>query len=312
MDISCSQLYLLEEKYRNFPEMKDNQRSGRPPKIDKYMERRIVRAIKKNPFKSSVVLTQEVNQGIDEEKKVSNSAFKQTAIGKGIRAYKPVVKPKLDPKHIRTRLNFARNFGNMCDRFWQNVLYADEVSLQLHPTDKRRRVRRSRGERYKAPYTEPSYSYHGGSIMFWGIIGWHGQGPLVLIEDTLDMTSYRDLLRQEIPGVLANQNLRHPYLLEDHSTSHDGRLARDAKIEVNLRTFENYPSRSPDLNPIEHVWRYWKDRIRARYPQSLEQLEDYAYEEWENIPLNFIRNCIRSMPDRLAEVNRMKGLHTKY
>ena len=125
-------------------------------------------------------------------------------------------------------------------------------------------------------------------------------------------TQYGDLLRQEIPAVLINQNLRRPYLLEDHSSSHDGKLACDAKRELNLRTFENYPSRSPDLNPIEHVWRYWKDRIRARLPQSLEQLEDYAYEEWENIPLNFIRNCISSMPNRLAEVNRMKGLHTKY
>ena len=134
----------------------------------------------------------------------------------------------------------------------------------------------------------------------------------MLIEGTLDMESHGDLLRQEIPDVLTNQNLRHPYLLEDHSSSHDGILACNAKRELNLRIFENYPSRSPDLNPIEHVWRYWKDRIRARFPQSLEQLEDYAYEEWENIPLNFIRNCIRSMPDRLAEVNRMKGLHTKY
>ena len=146
--ISCSHLYTLEKKYRNDPQMEDNQRSGRPPKIDKYMERRILRAIKKNPFKSSVVLTQEINQGMDEEKQISNSSLKQTAIKNDIRAYKPAVKPKLEPIHIRTRLDFARNYGNMSNRFWQNVLYADEVSLQLHPADRRRRVRRARGERY--------------------------------------------------------------------------------------------------------------------------------------------------------------------
>ena len=55
--ISCSHLYILQKKYRNDPEIKDNKRSGRLPKINEYMERRILRAIKKNPFKSSVVLT---------------------------------------------------------------------------------------------------------------------------------------------------------------------------------------------------------------------------------------------------------------
>jgi len=50
-----------------------------------------------------------------------------------------------------------------------------------------------------------------------------------LIEDTLDIGSYRNLLRQEIPAVLANQKLRHPYLLDGHPTSLDGRLACDAK-----------------------------------------------------------------------------------
>ena len=86
---------------------------------------------------------------MDEENQISNSAFKQTVIRKGIRAHKPAVKPKLEPINIRARLDFARNFGNKCNRFWQNILYADEVSLQLHSADRSRRVRRSRDESYK-------------------------------------------------------------------------------------------------------------------------------------------------------------------
>ena len=79
----------------------------------------------------------------------------------------------------------------------------------------------------------------------------------------------------------------HPYLLGDHARSHDTQLIRNTKTNLGLRSFENYPSNSPDLNPFENVWSYWKGRIIAAHPRTLEELEDFAYEEWENLPLNF-------------------------
>jgi len=66
------------------------------------------------------------------------------------------------------------------------------------------------------------------------------------------------------------------------------------------------------LNPIEHAWFYLKDKVRERKPQTLEELEIIVYQEWENIPLNFIRNCIGSMLQRLTAMINSKGLHTKY
>ena len=57
---------------------------------------------------------------------------------------------------------------------------------------------------------------------------------------------------------------------------------------------------------------YWKDKVRSRHPQDLLQLEQYAIEEWRNIPLEVVRSYIENMPKRLFEVYRIRGEYTKY
>ena len=44
----------------------------------------------------------------------------------------------------------------------------------------------------------------------------------------------------------------------------------------------DWPSQSPDLNPIENLWAYIKKKLRKRTtkPSSLNQLFDFILEEW--------------------------------
>ena len=48
----------------------------------------------------------------------------------------------------------------------------------------------------------------------------------------------------------------------------------------------DWPSRSPDLNPIEHAWDALQRRINARLaqPQTAQQLANAHLEEWVRIP----------------------------
>jgi len=148
--------------------------------------------------------------------------------------------------------------------------------------------------------------------MFWGSVSWSGVGIIHLVEESLTGARYGDLLEEVIPDTLANLNMGHPFLLEDNAPAHASKIVNKVKNALGLRRLEKYPSNSPDLNPIEHVRFYLKDKVRERKPQSLEELEIIVYQEWENISLNFIRDCIGSMPQRLTAVINSKGLHTKY
>ena len=64
-------------------------------------------------------------------------------------------------------------------------------------------------------------------------------------------------------------------------------------------TLIDWPPWSPDLNPIENLWNVIKTRVYARFPQSIEEMEQLIREEHAAIDLNFISHICHSMPRRL-------------
>lgn len=190
-------------------------------------------------------------------------------------------------------------------------MFCDESPIELFPEDKRLRVRRREGERYKSKNIAHVYHHEGGNLMFWGCISLYGQGELIKVTGTLKGASYAQLLSQSIPGSSLILNRRFSWLLQDHASCHDTVGVTDVIRSLGLERL-NSPSNSPDLNPIESLWGYWKDKVRSRHPQNLVQLEQYAIEEWRNIPLEIVRSYIENMAKRLLEVYRMRGEYTKY
>ena len=74
----------------------------------------------------------------------------------------------------------------------------------------------------------------------------------------------------------------------------------------------DWPSQSPDLNPIENLWGYLKGRLETRIIHSTAQLLAAAREEWNALPQQVLQNLIESMPRRIAAVIRARGGATKY
>lgn len=310
--ISRGHLYALEKDYPNNPTMIQKERSGRPLKYDSHTERRIVRAFEKDPMKTSTKMTKEINQGMEEEEQLSTRTVSRIAVNNGLKSRRPCVKPQLLENHIFDRLTFAREYVSRTSHFWMYVLYCDEVKVELDPIDARKRVRRRTGERLVPKNVVGKSKFGGGSVMYWGCLTWNGPGPLVLIPDTLKADNYKVLLENQIPQIKQNMNMQSPYLLEDHSSTHDSHLIKQTKEDLNLRTLNNFPARSPDLNPIENLWSYWKDRIRERNPQTLDKLQVYASQEWNRITVDICRKYISSMPRRLQAIIEAKGSYTKY
>ncbi len=65
----------------------------------------------------------------------------------------------------------------------------------------------------------------------------------------------------------------------------------------------NWPACSPDLSPTENICSIIKQKIC----QTLQQLETYIREEWDQIPTQKLQKLITSMPRRLQTVLNRRG-----
>ena len=99
-------------------------------------------------------------------------------------------------------------------------------------------------------------------------------------------------------------------LQQDNATAHTSQIVKDTFEEVGMRVLP-WPAKSPDLNPIEHVWDAMGGAVVARSPQNLQQLRDFLVEEWDRLPQEYLNKLVMSMPDRVAAVIRAKGKNTR-
>jgi hypothetical protein len=68
-----------------------------------------------------------------------------------------------------------------------------------------------------------------------------------------------------------------------------------------------WPSQSPDLNPIENLI-----AVHQWNPSNLKELEEFCLEEWAKSPVARCAKLIKTYPKRLATVIAAKGGSTKY
>ena len=169
LSISRSHLYLLEDKFDEDPTMIDKHRESRPSKVDGYLERRIGRELKIDPYQTSNEIAFNVNEEMEEEKKISSDTVQRTAHKLGYSACRPLLKPPFDEDQKTARLEFARFYQDRIMHFWRNTIFMDETFIRLHHKDSRKRVWRQKGERLIEEHTLPLVKYGGGGVMFWGL-----------------------------------------------------------------------------------------------------------------------------------------------
>jgi transposase len=99
----------------------------------------------------------------------------------------------------------------------------------------------------------------------------------------------------------------------------DGAKYYFAKVFTAYKAFHKvrlliWPPQSPDLNPIENLWKQLKDAISRRRHRirTIEEMEHALRQEWAKIQKETLEALVESMPKRIAMMLKNKGGSTKY
>ena len=231
-----------------------------------------------------------------------------------LRARVPAKGPLLTRAHRVARLEFAREHVNWGIEDWENVMFSDESRFCLCSNNRRISVYIRPGKRYFQCNFVPNVQFGGGSIMVWAGISLQGRTDLVPLPGArlVAVRYITDILEPHvIPyGPFIGPNFVY---MHDNARPHIARVVQAYFRETDTPVMER-PARSPDMNPIEHVWDDLQCRVAGRRIafRTLQQLEAVLMEEWENIPQDNIVNFYEGIQRRMEAVIQAKGGNTRY
>ncbi|GFS69544.1 transposable element Tcb2 transposase [Trichonephila clavipes] len=181
---------------------------------------------------------------------VSTQTVRNRFHGVGLYARGSMVCVRLTSRHRLDRREWATDHVNCRKNEWSNVLFSDESRFSVHPDNRR-------------------------------IFIWRDGGNLYIIRDgPLTARRYRNEILRPIVVPYAAAIGDDFILMDDYCRPHRANLVEDFFFEEGIIRME-WPTCSPDMNPIEYVWDSLGRRVAGRQPppQTLQELERALLEE---------------------------------
>ncbi len=151
-------------------------------------------------------------------------------------------------------------------------------------------------------------------MLVWGAIKHDGPAALKIFDERIDSEVYLDVLKNKVRKIdgLKEGKLKYQH---DNWAVHRAGIVRQYLEKQPYETID-WPSHSPDLNPIENVWGLLKDRVweKAHEIESkgdLIKLIEQTFWHDEMIKVA-IKRCYQSMPYRINQVIERNGQSCGY
>ena len=141
--------------------------------------------------------------------------------------------------------------------------------------------------------------------MVWAAIG-VGFRHLVIIPQGMKVTSeqYR---RRCLQGTLVEHLLSSGhFFMQDGAGCHKG--CREYLRGKGVKLIENFPARSPDLNPIETLWAIMQRRVSLYGANNRSELVTAIQQVWAELDQKTIDELVLSYPKRCASVVKNGGI----
>ena len=176
------------------------------------------------------------------------------------------------------------------------------------------RVWRTAGEKYVPERLRMVNRNSMVSVMVWRVIGYHGVGNLVILDENVNAENHVRTLSENLLDPVENifGDRNHPFVFQhDNAPAHTTRRTVASLEQQDISTIQE-PSQSLDLNIVEQAWDFMGSAIGRVIPNTRNGLIRTLHNIWLNITVPYFHNLYISPPRRIRAVVRGRGYPTKY
>lgn len=287
--ITQSAVSKILKKYKETSDVKSKKRPGCPLKLNEEQKDKICKLISM-PFATC----QSVATQMSKEIEISHDLVRNIAKERGYYFKKPKDIPNLTENHKKERLEYCEYLlkSNL-----SNFIFSDEAAFYLFRAKKKHWMLKDHKMTIKQ--INPNKL-----LMIWGAIACESKSKLYFkpTDFKISADTYCEIL---------NENLK-PFYKENMIFIQDNAPAHSAKstqkwLEENKIMIKKHPAKSPDMNPIETIWGFMKNKLERLSVQNLDELRDGIQKIWDDIPQQIVKNTINHLKKVCIEVQKLKG-----
>ena len=293
---------------------KDPKKPGPKGKLDRHMELRIKKLVRKVASDGKRVTASMIKEELELDLSLACISSYLRRMG----FYWDVFEKNLPltNEHEKRRVEFAEQWmANSMD--YKKLVFSDEKRFSFDGPDSLMSWQdtSTRNMNYKRRNQQVRRQQGGGSVMIIGYITYEGEFSMKILHGKYRSMDYLNDVHEFISWLAFKYGVGEKIWQQDNCSVHTAAIIQNYFKEWEIQTLE-WPSRSPDLNHIENLWSKMSQLIYdgTRYNtknQLIKAIEEAAVKINESHK-DYIKSLFDSFPRRLTKIIASKGKRLKY
>ncbi|CAF0880969.1 unnamed protein product [Rotaria sordida] len=143
----------------------------------------------------------------------------------------------------------------------KQVLFSDEPTFYVIKRKSETKIWRKKDEKWKEGCMQVA-AMGGERLGFWGVITWQGTECFRIYTENTNSNVYWDILDNYLVPTVHMYGMEDNFIFQyDNARFHTSKQTQEKLHEIGAKILK-WPVKSPDLNPVKHLWSIIDEKIK--------------------------------------------------